>query len=78
MFTLIGLLFGLLCTICTIVVLVDAFKASALKGLICVFCWIYYIFYALFEFKHENKLLIVLGSFIGGGAYGAIRFFGLH
>ena len=75
MHTLIALLFGLLCLICTIVILVDAFKRSVLKGLFCCLCGIYYIIYAIFEFKHENKLLIVLGSFLGGGVAGALGYF---
>jgi len=71
-----SLFFALICAICTIVILVDAFKDSVLKGLICIFCWFYFIFYALFEFKHENKLLLVIGSFFGGGVVGLLRFLG--
>jgi hypothetical protein len=71
---LIGLLFGLVCAICTIVILVDAFKNSLLKGLICVFCCFYYFWYALFEFQHENKFLLVVGSFLGGGVGGALAY----
>ncbi len=54
------LIFGIVSAVCTIVILVDVFKRSLIGGLICLFCWLYYVFYAIFEFKHEHKLLIVL------------------
>ncbi len=69
----IGLLFAVLCAICTVIILVDAFKTSALKGFFCLLCWVYYVWYALVEFKHKNKALIVIGSLIGGGALGLLR-----
>jgi len=72
---LIGLIFSLIGAICTIVILIDAFKNSVLKGLICIFCCFYYFWYALFEFQHENKFLIVLGSFFSSGVAGAWAFF---
>lgn len=71
---LIGALFSLISVICTIIVLIDAFKTSLLKGLLSFFCCIYYVWYALVEFQHENKLLIVLGSFFGGGVGGVLTF----
>jgi len=71
-----SILFGLLSLICTVVILVDAFKASVLKGLLCILCGFYYIFYALLEFKHENKFWLVLGSLIGGGVAGGLRVLG--
>lgn len=71
-----SLLIGLLSVFCTIIILVDAFKDSVLKGFICILCGFYFVFYALFEFKHENKILIVIGSIIGGGVAGTLRFLG--
>ena len=69
-------LFGLLFLVCTVIILVDAFKDSVVKGLFCCICGFYYIYYARFEFKHDSKLLIVLGSLIGGGVAGTLRFLG--
>jgi len=64
---LISILFGLACIVCSLIIWIDAFKNSLLKGLLCVFCWIYFVWYALFEFQHDNKFLIVLGALICGG-----------
>ena len=73
MFTLIYLALVLLCAISTIVILIDAFQNSLLKGLLCILCGFYYIFYALFEFKHRNKVLIVVGSLLSGGVAGCMK-----
>lgn len=69
-----SIIFGLICAICSILILIDAFQKSLLKGLFCLICCFYFFWYALFEFEHENKFLIVLGSFIGGGVGGAWAF----
>lgn len=78
MLVLLELIFWLLGAICTLIILVDAFRSSVLKGCISFFCCFYYFWYALFEFKHENKFLIVLGSFVGGGVGGLLHYHGHH
>jgi hypothetical protein len=71
---LIGGLFGLLGLVCTIIILVDAFRNSVVKCFFCCICGLYFIWYAFFEFQHENKLLIVIGSLLGSGVGGALAF----
>ena len=66
------LLLGCLCIIggllCKLIILIDAFKDSVLKGLACILCCgIYLLYYELFEFEHEKKWQIVLGSWFLGG-----------
>lgn len=56
----VGALLGIVGLICWIIVTVQAFKDSILKGLFCLLCGLYWLYFALFEFKHENKWLIVI------------------
>ena len=74
MFTLIEFGLYLICVVCTVVILVDAFKKSLISGFVCLLCGLYYIYYAIFEFKHPNKFLVVLGSLLSGGVAGAMHF----
>lgn len=53
--------------VCWIIVLVDAFQSSVWKGLAALLCGLYWLFYALFEFQHEYKWVIVILALIGGG-----------
>ncbi|MBI1757377.1 MAG: hypothetical protein HYR64_09760 [Fimbriimonas ginsengisoli] len=46
---------------CFVFILIDAFQDEVWKGVVCLLCGLYFLFYALFEFEHENKWLIVLG-----------------
>lgn len=62
----IGIVCGVLGLVCWFIVLVDAFRDSILKGLACVLCGIYWLYYAITEFEHENKWLIIAGTFLGG------------
>lgn len=74
MLTALSLIIGIVALVCTIIVLVDAFKDSILKGLLCLICGLYYIYYALIEFKHDNKWPIVIFSLLGGGVSGLLHF----
>ena len=68
-----GGIFEIIALICSIIILVDAFKNEVWKGLVSLFCCgLYFIYYALFEFEHENKWLIVFGSFLGHGIASAL------
>lgn len=71
-----GALLSIVGLVCTIIVLIQAFKDSILKGLICLLCGLYYLYYAIFEFKHENKWLIVILSLLCGGVGGTLIQFG--
>ncbi len=52
---------------CSIMILIDAFQDELWKGLVCLFCGLYGLYYALFEFDHEYKWPIVIGSLAGNG-----------
>jgi len=65
-----AVLFGIAGLIGSVIILIDAFKDAIWKGIVCLLCGLYFLYYALVEFEHENKWLIVLLS-IGGGAIAA-------
>jgi hypothetical protein len=52
---------------CTIFILIEAFRDALWKGLLSLLCGFYLLYYAFFDFEHDDKWLIVLGS-MGGGA----------
>ncbi|AIE85230.1 hypothetical protein [Fimbriimonas ginsengisoli] len=66
-FLILGVIAIVLSIVCSIIVLIEAFKDSILKGVLCFVCGCYFLYYALFDFEHENKWLIVIGS-LGGGS----------
>lgn len=57
---------------CHIIILIDAFKDSVAKGIIGLLCGLYLLWYAIFDFDHENKWVIVLMWLCGGSAAGAM------
>jgi hypothetical protein len=65
LFMILGVLAGLIGLGCYIVILIAAFRDELWKGLLSIFCGLYGLYYALAEFDHENKLLIILGA-VGG------------
>ena len=65
-FLLLAAVAGIASFVCWLIILIDAFKASVVKGLIGFFCGLYLLYYAIVEFQHENKLLIVMVGFLGG------------
>jgi hypothetical protein len=68
--TLVGLAFAIAGLVCWIIILIEAFKDEIWKGIVGLLCGLYLLFYALFEFEHENKWLVVLVAF-GGSAIAA-------
>ena len=54
-----------------IFILIDAFKDAIWKGVVFLLCGLYGLYYSLFEFEHNDKLLILLiaygGSTISAG-----------
>lgn len=64
---------GILSLICNIIILIDAFNDELWKGLVAFFIGLYFLYYAIIEFEHDNKWLVVLGS-LGGGAAAALLF----
>lgn len=73
--TLSGLL-ALVSFVCWLLVLIHAFGRSVWKGVFALLCGIYWLIYALFEFEHEYKWIIVLIALLGGGAATAARLLG--
>lgn len=63
---------GLVSIICGIIILIGAFQNSVWKGLLSIFCGIYLLYFALFEFQHPNKWLIVVLWLVCGGYMGAM------
>ncbi|MBL8060740.1 MAG: hypothetical protein JNK63_08515 [Chthonomonas sp.] len=51
---------------CTILVLIDMFQDEIWKGLVGLLCGLYWLYYAIFEYDHENKWIIVLTALAGG------------
>lgn len=60
------------CLVCYFIILIDAFKAAAWKGVLGLLCVFYMIYYAIFEFKHENKAAIVVTYLVTGLVAGGL------
>lgn len=63
-------LFGIAGFIGSIIILIEAFKDEIWKGFVCLLCGFYMLYFALFDFEHENKWLIVILA-LGGGSIAA-------
>lgn len=57
--------------VCLVIILVHAFQDELWKGLVGLFCMLYLVYYAIVEFDHERKWLIVLGWILGAVLSGA-------
>lgn len=57
--------------VCSIIILIDAFKNAVWKGIVYLLCGLYGLYYALVEFQHEKKWLIIGGA-VGLSILGAI------
>ena len=55
---------------CSIFILIEIFRDEIWKGIASIICGLYFLYYALFEWEHEWKWPIFLGS-IGGNAIAA-------
>ena len=75
MLTLLGWLFIIAGAVCSIIVLIHAFQNEIWKGIVSLLCGLYWLYYAIVEFDHQHKWLIVggalAGSLIGGALIGA-------
>ena len=74
-----GVLLGLsifvfACTLfCTLIIVIDAFQYEVWAGLLALAVPMYLIYWAVFEFEHERKWLIV-GGYLGGVFFSALFF----
>lgn len=58
-------IFGIAAIGCSIVILIEAFEDEIWKGILCLVFSLYFLYYAIFDFEHDNKWLIVLVSLFG-------------
>lgn len=79
LFLILGVVAAIAGLICSIIILIEAFRESIVKGIFCIICGLYGLYYAVFDFEHDNKWLIVLGA-LGGGtiAGGFLRLAGVE
>ncbi len=72
---LLATVFALGSLVCTVIIFIEMFKDAIWKGVVGLICGLYFLYFALFEFDHDNKWLIVIVSIFGGGvAAGLLRF----
>ena len=60
-----GIIGAIVCVICWLIILIDAFQNEIWKGVVGLLCSLYLLYYAIVEFDHQNKWLIVLGYLVG-------------
>lgn len=76
-----GAVASVLSFVCWFVILIDAFKKEVWKGVVGLICGLYLLYYAIAEFEHEKKWLIVflwlLGITFGAGPFVAGSLSGL-
>lgn len=65
--TILAALFGIAALVCDIIILIDMFQDEIWKGILGLLCGLYLLWYALFEFEHDWKWVIVLVSLGGTG-----------
>jgi len=51
--------------VCLVIILIQAFQDEVWKGLLGLLCMFYLVYFAILEFEHERKWLIVAG-WLGG------------
>jgi len=56
--------------VCLVIILINAFQDEVWKGLVGLLCMLYLVYFAIFEFDHEKKWLIVLGWILGAALSG--------
>jgi hypothetical protein len=71
--TVLGYVASVSAFVCWLIILLDAFKKEVWKGIVGLLCGLYLLYYAIAEFEHEKKWLIVLlwllGLFFGTGPF---------
>ena len=69
--SLLGGLLALAAFAASIFILIDAFKNEIWKGVVGLLCGLYLLYYAIVEFQHDKKWLIIAvaigGSLLGQG-----------
>jgi|CXWL01.1.fsa_nt_gi hypothetical protein len=65
--TILAIVFAIAGVWSSILIIIDMFQDELWKGLVGLLCGLYMLYYALFEFEHESKWIIVLLS-LGGSS----------
>jgi hypothetical protein len=60
-----ALLVSLGAFICAMIIVVDAFRYEAWMGILAFLVPPYFIYYSIFEFDHEYKWQLTIGSLLG-------------
>jgi hypothetical protein len=70
-YLILAVIFGLAGLAASIYLIIEAFKDEIWKGIVGLLCGLYLLYWALVEFEHEHKWLIVVVAFGGNAiAYG--------
>lgn len=76
LFTILAFAFFVLAFVCWVIIVIDAFQNEIWKGVVYILCGFYALYYALVEFDHEKKWLIVAGVILGNIAGYVFLFMG--
>ncbi len=71
MWTVLSIALSAVSLVCAIIILIDAFQDEVWKGLVGLLCGLYLLYYAIVEFDHPNKWLIIIG-WLASGIIGGI------
>ena len=71
--TIAAILLGIGSLVCWVIIFIDMFRDAVWKGIVGLLCGLYALYYAIFEFDHSEKLIIVLVAIFGGGLGGFLR-----
>jgi hypothetical protein len=63
---LLALALGLGSLVCAVIILIEAFRDEIWKGILALLCGLYLLWFAIFDFDHDHKWLIVGGYLLGG------------
>lgn len=66
MLLLLAFVLALVSLICWTIIVIDAFHDELWKGLIGIICTLYLAYYAVMEFDHPYKWLVVIGWLLSG------------
>lgn len=57
-----------------VIIMIEAFRDAVWKGVLFLVCGLYALYYAIFDFEHDNKAILLIlslgGSSITGGLLG--------
>ncbi len=73
--TIAAIVLGIGSIVCWVIIFIEMFRDAVWKGIVGLLCGLYALYYAVFEFDHEEKLLIVIVAVFGGGIGGVLSRF---